>query len=329
MVESFQRGADPTAVEQQSVWTLRSRVRPIRDRIGWLVDAGAGPALDARSGGVIALRRSGRHWHALGQRDALGSILTRADDDPGWDLDAFFETGRADVAQLMVEIERLLPGLQTHRALDFGCGVGRVTQALSGHFDEVIGVDVADSMIALARAYDQAPALCQFEVNRRTHLRRFAGGTFDLVYSRLVLQHIPPRLMRRYVQELLWLLAPGGLLMFQLPTEIDDPKHAFCNAPVLGGQLKRNLPAWLVRAHRQVKYAIHRSVVPHMEMFGMAQDAVVELVEGAGGQIVAIQPDRGPGTNVPGFEYWVTTRSSRDFQRGHAVTSSWPRRGPT
>ena len=113
MVESCQRGADPTAVEQQSVWTLRARVRPIRDRIGWLVDAGAGLALDARSGGVIALRRSGRHWNALGQRDALASILTRADDDPGWDLDEFFETGRADVAQLMVEIERLLPGLQT------------------------------------------------------------------------------------------------------------------------------------------------------------------------------------------------------------------------
>ena len=317
MVESFQRAEDPTPVEQQSVCTPWSQIRPLRDLIGRLVDAGADLTLDTRSGGVIALRRSGRHWNALGQRDALGSILTRADGGTGWDLHEFFETGRADVARLMAEIKRLLPTLQTHRALDFGCGVGRVTQALRGHFDEVIGVDVADSMIALARAYARAPALCQFEVNRTTHLRRFAGDTFDLVYSRLVLQHIPPRLMRRYIQELLRLLAPGGLFMFQLPTEIDDPKQAFCNAPVLGGQLKRNLPSWLVRAHRQVKYAIHRSMVPHMEMFGMAQDAVVELVEGAGGEIVAIQPDRGPGTNVPGFEYWVTTRSSGDFQCGH------------
>ena len=54
----------------------------------------------------------------------------------------------------------------------------------------------------------------------------------------------------------------------------------------------------------------------------MAQDAVVELVEGAGAQIVAIQSDRGHGTNVPGFEYWVTTRSSGDFQCGRETECS-------
>ena len=309
LVEPFRRGVDAELVKQRSVVAPRSRVRPLRDLLGRFIDAGVDLLLDPRSEGVI-----GRHWNTLGQHDALGSILTRADDDTGWDLDEFFETGRADVARLMANIERLMPSLQRRRALDFGCGVGRLTQALRGHFDEVIGVDAADSMIALARAYDRAPALCQFHVNRKSHLRQFPRDTFDLVFSRLVLQHIPARPMRRYVQELVRLLAPGGLFVFQLPTEIDDAKHAFCNAPVVGGQLKRNLPSWVVRAHRQVKYAIHRSMVPHMdmvphmEMFGMAQDAVVELVEGVGGQIVAIQPDRGHGTDVPGFEYWVTIR---------------------
>lgn len=162
-------------------------------------------------------------------------------------------------------------------------------------------------MIAQARGYNRAPGRCQFEVNRRPHLRRFAGNTFDLVWTRLVFQHIPPRLMRRYLRELLRVLAPAGLLVFQLPTEIDH-KRVLYNAPVLGGPFKQKLPLFLVRAYRKAKYAIHRSAVPHMAMFGMPQCTVVEIVERDGGQILEIQPDD-HGADVPGFEYWVTKRS--------------------
>ena len=254
---------------------------------------------------MIALRLFGGHWNTLGHRDALESILTRPNDETRWDVDEFFETGRADVARLVGDVERLAPSLQKRRALDFGCGIGRLAQAVAAHFDVVIGVDVADSMIARAREHNSTPERCQFEVNRNPHLRRFAGGTFDLVYSRLVLQHIPPRLMQRYIEELVRVLAPGGLLVFQLPTGSDDPRRAFCNAPVLGGRLKRGLPRWLVHSYRQVKYHVYRIVVPHMEMFGIAREAVTELVEGCGGQILEIRPDRGHGTSAPGFEYWV------------------------
>ena len=113
-------------------------------------------------------------------------------------------------------------------------------------------------MIAQARGYNRAPGRCQFEVNRRPHLRRFAGNTFDLVWTRLVFQHIPPRLMRRYLRELLRVLAPAGLLVFQLPTEIDH-KRVLYNAPVLGGPFKQKLPLFLVRAYRKAKYAIHHN----------------------------------------------------------------------
>lgn len=40
-------------------------------------------------------------------------------------------------------------------ALDFGCGVGRLTQALAAHFDEVTGVDISPSMIKLAKKYSR------------------------------------------------------------------------------------------------------------------------------------------------------------------------------
>jgi len=43
-----------------------------------------------------------------------------------------------------------------------------------------------------------------------------------------------------------------------------------------------------------------------MDMFGMARDTVVALVEDAGARILMTTADDSHGTSVPGFEYWVT-----------------------
>jgi SAM-dependent methyltransferase len=272
--------------------------------VGPIAYAAATLGRTTRVEGTTALARLGHQWNALGERDALGAVLTRPGLAPGWDVHDFFETGRADVDRLMTSIADRAPGLTTRRALDFGCGVGRLTQALTAHFSEVCGVDVADSMIARAREENGAPQRCYFLVNRRPHLRRFGTGTFDLVYSRLVLQHVPPQLVRRYIPELVRVLAPGGLLVFQLPTVISDPLRSFHQAPVRG-RLKRALPRCVVRGYRTLKYPLFRPPASAMDMFGMARETVVWLVDQAGGHIVATLPDESHGTSQPGFEYWV------------------------
>jgi hypothetical protein len=43
-----------------------------------------------------------------------------------------------------------------------------------------------------------------------------------------------------------------------------------------------------------------------MLMFGMERNSVISLIQEAGGQIVTIRADQAHGTDVPGFEYWVT-----------------------
>ena len=308
-VEPSRRDVNKKTVVSQSFFEPAHHRGPFAD----VVVGGIEIAREARGEGMLAVRLLGSNWDALGRRDALGSILTRPAGETDWSVEEFFETGRADVARLMRDIERLAPSAKKGLALDFGCGVGRLAQALTPHFQRVIGIDIAESMISRARAYNREPGRCHFEVNRRPHLQRFARDTFDLVWSHLVLQHIPPKLMQRYLQELLRVLAPAGLLVFQLPTEIDH-KRVFYNAPVLGGPFKQKLPVFLRRTYRQVKYAIHRSVVPHMAMFGMPQRAIVEIVERQGGQILEIQPDA-HGTLAPGFEYWVTKPSSQSV--GH------------
>jgi SAM-dependent methyltransferase len=269
--------------------------------LGVLVDAGLSVARTMRVEG-IALTRLGHQWNTLGLRDPLGAVLTKPSTASAWDVEEFFATGRSDVDRLMRDVAGRAPGLSTRRALDFGCGVGRLTQALANHFAEVRGVDVAESMIARARQENRAHGRCHFEVNRQPHLRRFKTGSFDLAYSRLVLQHMPPQLVSRYIPELVRVLAPGGLLVFQLPSVIADPRRAFCEAPVRG-RLKRALPRRLVQAYRRAKYPFQAS---DMDMFGMMRDRVVRLVEAAGARVLAMTSDAGHGTSVPGFEYGVT-----------------------
>ncbi len=48
------------------------------------------------------------------------------------------------------------------RALDFGCGVGRLTQALARHFNIVDGVDIAPSMIELANQFNRSGGRCRY-----------------------------------------------------------------------------------------------------------------------------------------------------------------------
>jgi SAM-dependent methyltransferase len=161
-------------------------------------------------------------------------------------------------------------------------------------------------MIKLAHRHNPAPDRCHFEVNRSAHLHRFATGSFDLVYSRIVLQHVPPRLARGYITELYRVLAPGGALVFQLPGRIGVDSHeVFVNAPVEGGALKRHLPTPLVRLWRELKY---RLIVPpgrEMAMYGVERDEVVALLDSCGATIVDIKEDYAHGTEPPGWEYWI------------------------
>ncbi len=106
------------------------------------------------------------------------------------------------------------------RALDFGCGVGRLTQALANHFDETYGIDVAASMIDQAIQYNRHGAKCTYLVNNEDNLAAFPDDSFDLVFSYIVLQHMRPEYSKGYIKEFLRVLAPGGLIAFQIPSEL-------------------------------------------------------------------------------------------------------------
>lgn len=173
-------------------------------------------------------------------------VLTDASKkESGWDREEFFETGRAEIASLLQRLPVLGLTPERGKVLDFGCGPGRLSQALAQYFAEVWGVDVSSKMIELAHKFNRQGNRCQYVVNSRSDLSLFAPQSFDFIYSRLVLQHIPNRFSLRFVREFMRILKPGGVAVFQLST--------YAGAPHLLARLRQR---WAT-IHRRVFHHRH------------------------------------------------------------------------
>lgn len=165
-------------------------------------------------------RTLARNWEALGDTDPMFGVLSDPTKHGGkWQHDEFFASGRAHVEKLMRTLSDARATFEPGTCLDFGCGVGRLTIPLAESFRQTVGVDVAAPMVEAARRHQPAGTRCAFLVNRDPDLRRFPRGTFDLVHSCLVLQHIPPDVSPGYIAEFFRVSKPGGLVVFQVPAE--------------------------------------------------------------------------------------------------------------
>lgn len=165
---------------------------------------------------MLGLRRSpALEWEAFGQVDPYFGVLT----DEGYRrerldhsaFERFFETGRAHIDRVAeLACEHVGQELRPRRALDFGCGVGRLLVPLAERAQEVVGVDVAPSMLAEARRVCEERGLTHVALVPTAQLASLQAD-FDLVHSYIVFQHIPVRVGYELFAHLVRLLAPDGV----------------------------------------------------------------------------------------------------------------------
>src|ERR1022692_4629332 len=95
----------------------------------------------------------------------------------------FFQTADEVLAWLRDEMGRLEAEPGKGRALEIGCGPGRLMRPLSAEFQEIHGIDVSDRMIRLAERNLEGIAHAHVQATSGADLSPFANMYFDFVYS--------------------------------------------------------------------------------------------------------------------------------------------------
>jgi SAM-dependent methyltransferase len=150
-------------------------------------------------------------WEQLAQEDAEFYIWT--DLAPG---DDFFRSGERDARRID---EAVAPWIAARdRALEIGCGVGRITVAMAPAFGSITAVDIAPTMLAKLEANCRARNVANVSPMLATDAWE-KHGPFDLAYSRIVFQHIAEwEGIERYFRRVAASLAPGGVFYVQFDT---------------------------------------------------------------------------------------------------------------
>jgi SAM-dependent methyltransferase len=224
--------------------------------------------------GAMSFEQVRKDWTTLGAADPLWAVDVAADKRGGrWDVEAFLEVGRQDVESARQQLRGL--GLPTSwdRALDFGCGAGRLSQALAEHAREVVGLDVSPPMLETARGLDRSGGRVSFVLNEDPDLRAFADESFDLVYTMRVMQHLPRPVLESYLAEFVRVLRPGGVAVVHCPTR---PMWT------LRGVVWRVAPTPVIRwAQRRLL-----GYPAPMRMTGVPEKRMAALVGAHGGEVV-------------------------------------------
>ena len=156
-------------------------------------------------------------WAMLGEGEPFYGVLSdprflRANITPAA-LEEFWQTGRNELNGYRQLIRTHFGDFSDASALDFGCGVGRLTRAMGEMCQQATGLDISPGMLVEARRH--APA----NVN---YVSELGDETFDWLNSIIVLQHIPPQRGYRLLDDLLARVNPGGALSLHVTLFKDE-----------------------------------------------------------------------------------------------------------
>lgn len=156
-----------------------------------------------------------RDWDDRARENAKWYINTVRRDQSDEEFDA---TGLPEVINFVLSDPVLTQrgDFKTQRLLEIGCGIGRMTKHLAGHFAEVHGTDVSAEMIARARERLGNLENVSFHETSGVDFAALPSNYFDMIFSVYVFQHVPTvDVIHANIRDALRVLKPGGLFKFQ------------------------------------------------------------------------------------------------------------------
>ena len=215
-------------------------------------------------------------WDELGATDAYFAVATFDKFRSGAIDEAsrheFFESGRRHIDDIWSPIvERYGIPLHPRRALDYGCGIGRVLLPLAARCESVTGVDISKIMLEATRQNAEDLGLDNI---RLMDVDEFETdeATYDFVHSFIVLQHIKPAIGYGVIRRLAERVEAGGAGMVHVTYSDVSPWSRRVRSKIY-----RDVPA----IHR-VLNRLRGTAGRHMPMFEYDRQRVYELLDRAG-----------------------------------------------
>lgn len=218
-----------------------------------------------------------REWRKFGETEPHWSVLTGDEfkqDSIYENLDLFYSIGEEDISYIVSALKRnCVWNGDKANALDFGCGVGRLSLALAPHVGHVTGIDISAAHIVHARERADKTGVHNVTFASIETIEGIdALNKFDLIISLIVLQHNPPPVIVVLLEKLLSRLTSGGVAVIQIPTYIIGQRFS--------------VEEYLSKQQ------------PSMEMNAVPQRVIYEAIDRADAKIVEVREDGYMGCDI-------------------------------
>jgi SAM-dependent methyltransferase len=242
-------------------------------------------------------------WDDLAAIDPLWAVLSDPARKGGrWDVPEFLATGEREVSAALRRADELGVPRAFERALDVGCGVGRITRALAGRFDECLGVDVSETMVRHAARINTDRGNCSFRRLGAADVGELGPDSFDLVWCGLVLQHVRADDAERAVSSMVSLVRPGGVAVIQVP---------YATRSLHRLQLARRTYRLLRRAGVSPEFLLRRTPLTPMRMITLSEERVRELIRAGGGEVLTAEAEEDDASATPSRRYFASVGDGR------------------
>ncbi len=157
-----------------------------------------------------------RNWEKFGETDPYFGVLTdekyhkaNLTDE---NMEVFFRSGYDYITDILNKIKKHIdPTFNPKKSLDFGCGVGRLVIPLAEISENVVGVDVSESMLNEAKRNCETRSIKNVSFVKAYDNLSSLNGKYDFIHSVIVFQHIPVNRGERILKNLLLHMEKGGI----------------------------------------------------------------------------------------------------------------------